>query len=721
MLVVGKLNSFHALSLKLFSIMNTELVVLVKNLFTTKLSVTFVIIFLLLGGIAVFVWQVNRTVTPDFVSDEAQTNQEATPEDDFSQDVLVALPVPEAPRLIAGTMEAQVANLQKLAMVWGFTKYTHLVFLAGERCWDEELLGLIPIVRFAAPEDVNDILYNWFVGLGDAGHDNSGSVFLLARTNEFLSGQYFLALTDFLNTSDDVAWLSRVSIATEASYHTIGLRVDKDYFEVFVDNAESFSWLYSLEIVDKGYLRHLTDMNWLTCELFLGSSIVAVFSQFNETPVVDRARAPVSFNIIGNSNFSNQSLHTNMDFQDAGYRLLGLFRLWNALKYFSPYIDIIDGDWNEILLKYIPIMLEGDDRLSYELTLMALASHLHDAHVFFSSTLGSNRHNRFDSIFGRFAPPVILTEAEGHLVVFEQIYLPYYEHRLLPGDVVLRVNDVDIDDVAADMLQYISYPNEEKALFYLEWYLVLRQHSPDVPMKLDILRDDVKITLEVETIDRREHGMMTFIPEPPATAYERLENNIGLINPSTRIQEKCIQHIMQYFYDTSGLIVDLRQYPHTSIFQLAGYLIEEPKHFVSVSTPSQSVPGVFIDLIRDYSGGMRETHTYLYQNNVVILMNEGSMSRGEHAVMSLRNGSNVTVMGSNSIGANGNVVSLPLPGRVTMNFSGLGIFTPDGNQTQRVGLSPDIYINRTIAGIRDGRDELLEAAVEFLMGNPFQR
>ena len=70
-----------------------------------------------------------------------------------------------------------------------------------------------------------------------------------------------------------------------------------------------------------------------------------------------------------------------MNFQDPGYRLLGLFRLWNAMEYFFPYLDIIDGDWSALLHEHIPAMLEGTDRLSYELTLMSLASGLSDAHV----------------------------------------------------------------------------------------------------------------------------------------------------------------------------------------------------------------------------------------------------------------------------------------------------------------------------------------------------
>jgi len=50
-----------------------------------------------------------------------------------------------------------------------------------------------------------------------------------------------------------------------------------------------------------------------------------------------------------------------------------------------------------------------------------------------------------------------------------------------------------------------------------------------------------------------------------------------------------------------------------------------------------------------------------------------------------------------------------------MRFSSIGVFTPEGGQTQRIGLSPDVVINRTISGIREGRDELLKMAIQYLI------
>ena len=48
-------------------------------------------------------------------------------------------------------------------------------------------------------------------------------------------------------------------------------------------------------------------------------------------------------------------------------------------------------------------------------------------------------------------------------------------------------------------------------------------------------------------------------------------------------------------------------------------------------------------------------------------------------------------------------------------MSGVGIYYPDGKETQQVGLIPDIEVKPTIAGIMANRDELMEKALMLLI------
>ncbi len=55
-----------------------------------------------------------------------------------------------------------------------------------------------------------------------------------------------------------------------------------------------------------------------------------------------------------------------------------------------------------------------------------------------------------------------------------------------------------------------------------------------------------------------------------------------------------------------------------------------------------------------------------------------------------------------------------LPGGIPTGISGIGVYYPDGSETQRVGIVPDIEVKPTIEGLKAGRDEVLEKAIEII-------
>jgi C-terminal processing protease CtpA/Prc len=64
--------------------------------------------------------------------------------------------------------------------------------------------------------------------------------------------------------------------------------------------------------------------------------------------------------------------------------------------------------------------------------------------------------------------------------------------------------------------------------------------------------------------------------------------------------------------------------------------------------------------------------------------------------------------------ADGNVSFFCLPVGISTAISGVGIYYPDGRETQRSGIVPDIEVKPKIKGLADGRDELTEKAIELI-------
>jgi C-terminal processing protease CtpA/Prc len=111
-----------------------------------------------------------------------------------------------------------------------------------------------------------------------------------------------------------------------------------------------------------------------------------------------------------------------------------------------------------------------------------------------------------------------------------------------------------------------------------------------------------------------------------------------------------------------------------------------------------------------------EEHENFYKGKFVILTNEISQSSAEFHIMAYRVHPNATIIGSTTAGADGNVSPFYLPGGISTMISGIGVYYPDGKETQSIGIIPDIECKPTIKGIPESRDELMEKALEIING-----
>jgi C-terminal processing protease CtpA/Prc len=76
---------------------------------------------------------------------------------------------------------------------------------------------------------------------------------------------------------------------------------------------------------------------------------------------------------------------------------------------------------------------------------------------------------------------------------------------------------------------------------------------------------------------------------------------------------------------------------------------------------------------------------------------------------------NITVIGSQTAGADGNETTIPLVNGEKMIFSGVGIFYPDRKETQRIGIVPDIKVKPTVSDLQNKRDPLIEKGFEVIL------
>ena len=156
----------------------------------------------------------------------------------------------------------------------------------------------------------------------------------------------------------------------------------------------------------------------------------------------------------------------------------------------------------------------------------------------------------------------------------------------------------------------------------------------------------------------------------------------------------------------------MRCYPSDfMVFSFGPYLLPEAKPFVKFTMGSFHTPGIFT-FGRNISIGSANPN--YYKGKIILIVNESTQSQAEYTSMTFKTAPNITVIGSTTAGADGNLSSIVLPGNIYTGISGVGIYYPDGKETQQVGIVPDLQVTPTIQGIISGKDELLEKAVQLL-------
>jgi C-terminal processing protease CtpA/Prc len=164
----------------------------------------------------------------------------------------------------------------------------------------------------------------------------------------------------------------------------------------------------------------------------------------------------------------------------------------------------------------------------------------------------------------------------------------------------------------------------------------------------------------------------------------------------------------------------MRGYPNGTAWSIAPRLTEKKNVVAALfSRPvreANDLTDVDVGDSGRYSFAQRipERQGDVYRGKVVVLINEDAISQSEHTCLFFEAATDVTFIGTPTAGANGDVTNMVLPGNLTVSFSGHDVRHADGRQLQRVGIQPTIRVERTIRGVIEGRDEILDAAIKFL-------
>ena len=233
----------------------------------------------------------------------------------------------------------------------------------------------------------------------------------------------------------------------------------------------------------------------------------------------------------------------------------------------------------------------------------------------------------------------------------------------------------------------------------------------DSLVTLVIKRNNKLLSVDVK---RYDFDILNYKVKKDSIKWKILDNNIGYINMGL-LKNDDIDSMMHVFKNTNGLIIDLRNYPNSTLYKLGGYFYDSVTTFAKLMKPNKNYLCTNTWLYPSLVGNDGKNKiAYHYKNRYCVLVNERTQSQAEFVTMALQKNENCTTIGSQTAGADGNVANLILPGNINTSISGLGVFYANGSPTQRVGVRVDVEVNPTIKGLLNNRDEILEKALQIL-------
>lgn len=409
----------------------------------------------------------------------------------------------------------------------------------------------------------------------------------------------------------------------------------------------------------------------------------------------------------GNPTFPHEEAYADQACPSLGLRLLAACRYWNMVQYFYPYRYAIGGDWAQVLPQVLPRFAEATTPLTYRHATLALLTQVHDGHA-------------------RFYPADPMLEAErgayqvAAAVQFldDQAVVRQVRHdglvpafTLVLGDIITHVAGTPVAALVRQRLPETPGSNQAAQLNTIALNLL---YSPTPQLELQVVRAGQPLHIVAPCFQ-----ISTVPAEKPVAAdsmYRFLTPDIGYIDLE-RIKWEKLTPIFKAFAHTKGIVIDQRNYPGEFVaLGLPYFLLPQPVAFTKYTQADLSYPGRFLWQAADtlkYASGKAA-----YAGQIVVLVNEVSRSQAEYTAMALQATPHCILLGSQTAGADGNVVNITLPGGLKVMMSGLGIYYPDERETQRIGLVPDIRVRPTIAGLRAGQDELRDRAVELIRQAP---
>lgn len=373
-------------------------------------------------------------------------------------------------------------------------------------------------------------------------------------------------------------------------------------------------------------------------------------------------------------------------------RLGNVINIYNVFQHFYPYFDVVNVKWDNELTKALTRCFTDKSPKDYLITLEKFTAPLNDGHIFLNS-----------SQLRSASPPIAWEWIEGKLVITHNLSS---NPNINIGDIVTQIDGIQPEkyfeeinsQISAGTNGWLNYRANRRSL-YGERGSVMKLTINSEP--IDVVRNSVPYEMDLAF---RKNG----------NPYRQIGDSIGYLNMSV-MEMDTINKLLPALTKCKAIICDARGYPNRN-HEFITHLMQMD----DTTTSWMQVPQIIYPDYEDIAGYfksnwipmMKARKPYLGNKKIVYIIDGSTISYAESCLGYVEGYKLAILVGQPTAGTNGDINPFDLPGGYTISWTGLKVLKHNGSRHHGIGIIPDVYVTKTIQGIKEHRDEFLDKAIE---------
>jgi C-terminal processing protease CtpA/Prc len=361
---------------------------------------------------------------------------------------------------------------------------------------------------------------------------------------------------------------------------------------------------------------------------------------------------------------------------------------WNVIQHFYPYFDMINVDWKSQLTRALQKAQQDKNETDFLCTLREMIAALQDGHGRVSHPLEKD--------YAGF--PFKVEWIENHVVI-----TAVKDNRFQEGDIIVSLDGVAAGQVLKNAETFLSGSPQWKRTRALERF---GYGPPDTAAQLKIQRDGKTMEL---TVTRNFRGKLEEFDRKP---FSELKNNVYYLD-LVKISYKEALTALDKLAGARGVILDIRGMGTYTLREVFYHLVDTDMHGFILSVPEVIYP--------DRENVEYTGHDYTYpgrpplvKGKKVFITDTRATQLSETFLGIAKQRKLGEIVGQPTAGIYGQFNSFILPGRYRVYWAGLRVVKQDRSPFFLKGIEPTVPVQRTIDGVKQGKDELLEKAIRIM-------